>query len=58
MEELEPLCKNKVPREGICIRIDDDPISECFKLKCDNFFENERSEIDKGNVDSEMLEAY
>lgn len=58
MEELEPMCKNKVPREGLCIRIVDDPISECFKLKCDLFFEHERGEMDKGNVDSEMLEAY
>lgn len=58
MEENEPLCKNIVPREGICIRIDDDPISECFKLKCDLFFEHERGEMDKGNVDSEMLETY
>lgn len=56
MEELEPLCKNEVPREGICIRIDNDPISECFKLKCDSFFEYERGEIDKGNVDVEMVE--
>ena len=54
MEENEPLCKNIVPREGICIRIDDDPISECFKLKCDLFFEHERCEIDNGNVDLEM----
>ena len=58
MEELEPMCKNKVPREGLCIRIVDDPISECFKLKCDLFFEHERGEMDNGNVDIEMSEAY
>lgn len=56
MEELEAMCKHQVPREGICIRIDNDPISECFKLKCDSFFEYERGEIDKGNVDMEMIE--
>lgn len=33
MEKNEPFCKNKVPREGICIRIDNDPVAECFKLK-------------------------
>lgn len=58
MEETEPMCKNSVPREGICVRIVDDPINECFKLKCDLFFEHERGEMDKGNVDIEMSEAY
>lgn len=29
MEQDEPLCRNKVPREGICLRIDNDPINEC-----------------------------
>ena len=33
MEDYEPMCNNKVPREGIVIRIDDDPINEAFKLK-------------------------
>ena len=34
MEDYEPLCTGcKVPREGIVIRIDDDPINEAFKLK-------------------------
>lgn len=58
MEENEPMCKNIVPREGICVRIVDDPINECFKLKCDLFFEHERGEMDKGNVDIEMSEGY
>lgn len=57
MEELEPMCKHQVPREGICVRIDDDTVSECFKLKCDSFFEYERKEIDNGNVDMEMNEC-
>ena len=54
MEQLEPLCNNKVPREGIVIRIDDDPIKEAFKLKCIKFLTRESKEIDKGNVDIEM----
>jgi hypothetical protein len=38
MEDYEPLCKyNKVPREGIVLRIDDDPINEAFKLKTTSF---------------------
>ncbi len=38
MEEYEPLCLyQKVPREGIVIRIDDDPVSEAFKLKTTAF---------------------
>ena len=58
MEQNEPLCKKKVPREGICIRIDNDSISECFKLKCVKFLEKERSLIDKGEVDIETASAY
>lgn len=38
MEEYEPLCTDiKVPREGICLRIDNDPILENFKLKTTSF---------------------
>lgn len=55
MELNEPLCLNKVPREGICLRIDDDTIAECFKLKCVKFLEKERALIDKGEVDMEMF---
>ena len=58
MEKDEPLCKNKVPREGICIRIDNDPFNECFKLKCYKFLKKEGEEISKGNVDMEMIENY
>lgn len=58
MEENEPFCKNKVPREGLCIRIDNDEIAECFKLKCQRFIDKESKEIDKGNVDIEMEQAY
>lgn len=54
MEKKEPLCANKVPREGIVIRIMDDPRAEAFKLKCVKFLEREAKEIDTGNVDTEM----
>ena len=58
MEKNEPMCNNKVPREGLCIRIDDDPIAECFKLKTFAFLKKEQGEIDAGNVDIEMQDAY
>lgn len=54
MEKNEPLCVNKVPREGIVIRIMNDPMAEAFKLKCVKFLEREAKEIDAGNVDTEM----
>lgn len=54
IEQNEPLCKNKVPREGIVVRIDNDSISEAFKLKGIKFLTRESKEIDNGNVDIEM----
>ncbi len=57
METNEVLCKNKVPREGVCIRIDNDPRPENFKLKCAKFLSKESKDIDAGEVDIEMQEA-
>lgn len=59
MEKDEPMCTfNKVPREGICVRIDNDPIAECFKLKTEKFKWREQKLIDEGEVDAEMMQAY
>lgn len=58
MEENEPLCHNKVPREGIVIRKNNDPVKEAFKLKCVRFLSKEAENIDKGVVDVEMEETY
>lgn len=59
MEKREPLCTNhNVPREGICVRIDNDEINENFKLKCAKFFDRERKAIDAGEVDIEMADVY
>ena len=58
MEENEPLCKNKVPREGFVLRKANDPIAEAWKLKTDKFRFREASEMDAGNVDVEMAEGY
>ena len=64
MEKNEPMCRNKVPREGIVIRKNDDEISEAFKLKCQKFLKREAEmidEVEKGKeimTDQEMVEAY
>jgi hypothetical protein len=59
MEENEPMCKNKLPREGIVLRINDDPIAEAFKLKCLKFLGKEAEDMDKGiTSDLEMQERY
>ena len=58
MEELEPLCANPVPREGLVIRKDGDKCPEAFKLKTDCFREFERKQVDAGIIDSEMAENF
>lgn len=58
MEQNEPMCRNSVPREGIVIRIDDDPIAEAFKLKCTKFLNKEAQAVDSGEADAEMQERY
>lgn len=58
MEEYEPLCNNKVPREGICIRIDNKPNIKAMKLKTDAYSIKDRNNTDKGVVDMEMAAAY
>ena len=59
MEKNESLCKNKVPREGIVLRIDSDPMKEAFKLKCLKFLKRESEEIDNGTYeDIEVSERY
>ena len=58
MEEMEPMCINKVPREGFVIRKANDPIKRAFKLKTTKFFEREAKQIDNGEVDIEITEGY
>lgn len=58
MEGNEPLCKNKVPREGIVIRKANNSIAEAWKLKCDAFRMREAKQVDAGEVDAEMAETY
>ena len=64
MEKNEPMCLyHKVPREGICIRKDDDEFAECFKLKCYKFLNAEAALMDdiansKEEISEEMAEVY
>lgn len=56
MEEMDPMCNNKVPFEGIVLRICGDKFAEAFKLKCIRFKEKEQKNYDKGVTDIEVLE--
>ena len=58
MEQMEPMCINKVPREGFVIRKANDPIKEAWKLKTNAFWLREAKQIDAGEVDIEMVEGY
>ena len=58
MEQLEPMCINKVPVEGFVIRKANDPVKEAWKLKTDAFKFREAKQIDAGEVDIEMAEGY
>lgn len=58
MEKNEPLCKNKVPREGFVLRKATDPIAEAWKLKCFAFTNREAKQMDVGEVGLEMEETY
>lgn len=54
MERTSPSCDNKVPHEGIVIKIENMK-SEAFKLKCFKFLDKEGKELDKGesNIEDE-----
>lgn len=46
-------CANKVPAEGVCVRIDGRDTYMTFKLKSKRFLERESKELDKGEVNIE-----
>ena len=54
MEEMSPDCNNKVPHEGIVIKIDN-MHSAAYKLKCFAFLNKEQKELDAGeeNIEDE-----
>lgn len=55
LEKQEPLCHNKVPREGIVIRIENDKIPEAWKLKAKAFYLYEAKQHDKNKIDIEEI---
>lgn len=57
IEVFEPLCKNKVPREGYVIRIENSPSKPAFKLKSFLFTKWEDEQMDKGEVDVETQQS-
>ena len=52
MELNSPSCSNKVPHEGIVIKIENMK-SEAFKLKCFKFLDKEGKALDKGETNIE-----
>ena len=52
MEMSSPSCNNRVPNEGIVIRIED-MIPHAWKLKCFAFLNKEQKELDKGEENIE-----
>lgn len=54
MEKNSPECTNKVPHEGVVIKIEDG-LSRAFKLKCFKFLNKEQEALDKGeeNIEDE-----
>ena len=57
MELDEPMCKNKVPREGIVVRIVGDAFPRAWKLKSLRHYGKEAEAHDKGEVDMEEIES-
>lgn len=55
MEKNEPMCKNKVPREGVVIRIDDDICPRAWKLKSKAHYNLEALAHDNDEVDIEEV---
>lgn len=51
MEQNSPSCINKVPHEGIVIRVED--TNSAFKLKCFKFINREQESLDKNIIDIE-----
>ena len=56
MEKNCELCKNKVPAEGIALRIEGRPLP-AYKFKAFLFLKKETEMLDKGEVDMESAEA-
>jgi len=53
MEQLCPYCNDKVPFEGLVIRIDDKFENAAYKLKCERFYNMETKMLDTGETNLE-----
>lgn len=56
LETKETMCINKVPREGICLRVEGLE-NKTYKYKSFAFFELETKSLDAGEVDIETVES-
>lgn len=56
LETNEPLCINKVPREGICLRVEGLE-NKTYKYKSFKFLELETKALDSGEIDIETVES-
>lgn len=56
LETDEPMCVNKVPREGICLRVEGLE-NKTYKYKSFKFYELETKSLDSGEVDIETIES-
>lgn len=56
LETKETLCVNKVPREGICLRVEGLE-NKTYKYKSFKFLELETKALDSGEVDIETVES-
>lgn len=57
IEIVEPLCTNKVPREGYVVRVENLSSKPAYKLKSFLFLKYEDSQIDTGEVDVETAQS-
>ena len=53
MEKIDQYCRNKVPAEGMVVRIDGKHIYSAFKLKSKKFLAHETEELNSGEVNME-----
>lgn len=53
MEKMDKYCVNKVPSEGIVVRIDGKSSFEAYKLKAKLFLKKESEDLDSGDVNVE-----
>lgn len=56
-DQNSQFCKNKVPEEGVVVRVEKGDGIECFKLKSFKFLKKESDQLDSGEIDMESQES-